>query len=60
VYLSSGDFDAAIESYRAALLITPQLGSAHVALGGALQAKGDLLAALKAYDDGLELSPTNV
>ena len=60
VYLSSGDFDAAIESYRAALLIDPQRGSAHVALGRALQAKGDLLAALKAYDDGLESSPKNV
>ena len=60
VYLSSGDFDAAIESYRAALLINPQRGSAHAALGRALQAKGDLLAALKAYDDGLKLSPTNV
>ncbi len=60
VYLSSGDFDAAIESYRAALLIDPQRGSAQVALGRALQAKGDLLAALKAYDDGLQLSPKNV
>ena len=60
VYLSSGDFDDAIESYRTALLIDPQRGSAHVALGRALQAKGDLLAALKAYDDGLKLSPTNV
>ena len=60
VYLSSGDFDAAIESYRAALLIDPQRGSAQVALGRALQAKGDLLAALKAYDDGLQLSPKSV
>ena len=60
VYLSSGDFDDAIESYRTALLIDPQRGSAHVALGRALQAKGDLLAALKAYDDGLESSPKNV
>ncbi|WP_415356447.1 tetratricopeptide repeat protein [Halioglobus sp. Uisw_031] len=60
VYLSSGDFDAAIESYRAALLIDPQRGSAQVALGRALQAKGDLLAALKAYDDGLQLWPKNV
>ena len=60
VYLRSGDFDAAIESYRAALLIDPQRASAHVALGIVLQAKGDLLAALKAYNDGLELSPKNV
>jgi tetratricopeptide (TPR) repeat protein len=60
VYLSSGDFDAAIESYRAALLINPQRGSAQVSLGKALQAKGNLLAALKAYDDGLQLSPKNV
>jgi tetratricopeptide (TPR) repeat protein len=60
VYLSAGDFDAAIESYRAALLIDPQRESAQVSLGRALQAKGDLLAALKAYDDGLQLSPKNV
>ncbi|MEZ7951480.1 MAG: tetratricopeptide repeat protein, partial [Halioglobus sp.] len=60
VYLSSGDFDAAIESYRAALLIDPQLVSAQAALGKALQAKGSLQDALQAYNDGLQLSPNNV
>jgi len=60
VYLSSGDFDAAIKSYRAALLLDPQRESTQVVLGKALQAKGNLLAALKAYNDGLELSPKNV
>ena len=42
VYLSFRDFDAAIESYRAALLIDPQRVSAQAALGRALQAKGRL------------------
>lgn len=60
VYLNFRDFDAAIESYRAALLIDPQLVSAQTALGKALQAKGSLQDALQAYNGGLQLSPKNV
>lgn len=60
VYLASGDPDAAIESYRAALTINPEQLSAQIALGRALQAEGDLVGSLQAYEDGLQLSPQNV
>ena len=60
VSLDSENPDAAIESYRAALTINPQRLSAQINLGRALQKTGNLLGALKAYEDGLQLSPKNV
>lgn len=60
VYLRSGNFDAAIESFRAALAISPQRLSAQVEIGKALQAQGNMVGALKAYDDALELEPDNI
>lgn len=52
-------FDQAIEAYSKALEIRPFYGDAHIGLGDARAAKGDVDGAVAAYRRALEFNPIN-
>ena len=52
--------DAAIESYRRALQIKPDLAEAHYNLGYVLHDNGDLTAAIESYKHALQIKPDYV
>jgi tetratricopeptide (TPR) repeat protein len=54
----SGQLDAAIVRYRAAIAAEPQNAVAHAELGGALAARGDFDGAVIEMRRGLEIDPT--
>jgi len=57
---STGDYDGAINTYRAVLELAPALTSVHLPLGHALLATGASSDALAAYELALEADPGNV
>ena len=59
VEVRSKNIEAAIESYKAALLIAPKRLNTRVLLARAYQASNDMQAALVTYNEALELSPNN-
>ena len=52
-------FDEAIKAYTKAIELRPFFAEAHVGLGDALAAKGDIDPAVAAYRKGLEYNPMN-
>ena len=50
-------FDAAIVSYKQAVLIKPEYAEAHNNMGNALRAKGDLAAAIDSFKQALKINP---
>ena len=57
---STGDYDGAIDAYRAVLELAPALTSVHLPLGHALLATGESSDALASYELALEADPGNV
>ena len=54
-----GQKDAAVESYKKAVLLKPDYAKAHYNLGGALQEIGQLDASVKSYESAIALEPEN-
>jgi len=54
-----GQNDAAVESYKKAVLLKPSYAKAHYNLGGALQETGQLDEAVKSYESAIALEPEN-
>jgi tetratricopeptide (TPR) repeat protein len=52
-------FEEAIKAYAKAIELRPFYAEAHVGLGDALAAKGDVDQAVSAYQKGLEINPMN-
>jgi tetratricopeptide (TPR) repeat protein len=50
-------FDAAIDSYKQALKIKPDIADGYYNMGNALKAKGDLEAAIDSYEQALKIKP---
>jgi len=58
-YAGLGQKDAAVESYKKAVLLKPDYAKAHYNLGGALQEIGQLDDAVKGYESAIALEPEN-
>ena len=56
----AGRLEAACDSYRQAVQAAPRLAAAHLNLGIALAAAGDLAGATRAYEAVLEIDPQHV
>src|SRR4029077_13441607 len=52
-----GEYDAAIDAFRKAILIEPELGEAHFDLAGALLQKGDVAGALGTFRRAIQIAP---
>lgn len=59
VLQKKGDFDGALEEYKAAELIEPNNIATRLNIGTLFQDKGDLTSALQAYDSIIEIDPNN-
>lgn len=59
-YLSTKDYDIAIEHYNRALLINPGYALAAEALGNSYSGKGDLKNAFLAYQNALKINPAQL
>ena len=58
-YAGLGQKDAAVESYKKAVLLKPDYAKAHYNLAGALQETGQLDEAVKSYESAITLEPDN-
>ena len=58
-YAGLGQKDAAVESYKKAVLLKPDYAKAHYNLGGAFQEIGKLDEAVKSYEIAIALEPEN-
>lgn len=55
LYMRKGKIDKAIEDYRAAIRLQPDLAEAHINLGAAYYYNGDDMAALRAINTALDM-----
>jgi len=58
-YAGLGQKDAAVESYKKAVLLKPDYAKAHYNLGGALQEIDQLHDSVKSYENAITLEPEN-
>ena len=58
-YQQKDDVDTAIQFYRQAIVLQPDLATAHYHLGVALQGKGEWKEAITCYEATLDIQPSN-